>query len=527
MHPGLQKLLAIMQDFEPTYVGKVGELFPELAKTRKGVDLSDIPIHTRKGIASYMFTDQHPAGPKIELANQVLPPYHPLQVGSPSIDEYNLRVLIHELTHAARSRSRRSMYDPITHKAREALQSGHVTFQEASELYYRAPTERSANKAGVNVAKRLLAGKNPAWAIPITAAGASLASAGKSYAENLSSTLGIPNLHKSTPYPQLMALALSGDPGARYAVSQLVKQAVSGTIRGVGTAVTHPFEVGEAIMHKATSDPAGFAGVLTGMALPLGPKAQLRYGQKALSAAERRMDARVLRERARVHAELEGKTFRQQFQEEGARLTRELRKLGINPVGRTYTDNFLTDERLAEMGLPPERTVAYRAARDAHSKNLASVYPPEYPATAQSGESMGDWAVNAPDNTLQAVYKMNPNPTIEKELARRGLKPDISDQLHLLEEGPGGPMHSSGVIAAGQSPAGAPILGSESPDIWTREERGAEMLKGVPIPPPNAQQYARQNLVNFLNTHRPDDPLGTKVGQFIKTTKGWTFLGGE
>ena len=144
------------------------------------------------------------------------------------------------------------------------------------------------------------------------------------------------------------------------------------------------------------TNPAGAAGMALGMAVPLGPgefSEAMKFGGKALSNAERRMSSRATAAQARLHMHLEGKTG-------------PLEPLMVAPT-----------------------------------------------------ESATDILINMPSASLQAAYKHwrgvpQYSAMIAHELGRRGLKPDIADELQILHEGTVGP----------------------PPSIFTREERGMEML---------------------------------------------------
>lgn len=148
-------------------------------------------------------------------------------------------------------------------------------------------------------------------------------------------------------------------------------------MQSTGEALSRPIETAQSLGSAARANPAGAAGVAMGMALPFGKRPDLKFGGKALRRAERRVDQRILRERARVHADLEGPT--------GA-----LPDIPTDIAGETVAD------WMAGMG-------------NARIVKMRDLVPTD----------------------LRAAF--------DKELARRNLKRDISADLQVLHEGqPGG-----------------------------------------------------------------------------------------
>jgi len=331
---------------------------------------------------------------------------------------------------------------------------------------------------------------------------------------------------------QLGGLALSGDPGARSAVASYAKRTVQGIGQGLGYAATHPFEVGESLMNQIRSNPAESAGMAMGMLVPFGKKPfgkypaaeklaardpyALEYGQYIMHRAERRIDDRIRAERARMEAWQRG-------------------QLG-EPVGKPGSPDIQTNAqkaywaRVEQLRESAARTPSGSPEWDAYRDALQTPMPTtELDLGATVGgsqltgpiESFGDEIAqlqSVPDATLQQIYKNalhlwksagelgNPyQKGFLQEFARRGIKPDISDELHILEEGtPGTPGN-----------------------VWTREERGGDMLKGLEFPNPKPGHSIRMEVVNHLNRNFPNEPVGTRRGQYVKTTKGWTHMGPE
>ena len=276
------------------------------------------------------------------------------------------------------------------------------------------------------------------------------------------------------------------------------QQMAEGPAPLVETARTLPAAARRNLAFTGGAVGGALAGALLSKRVPVlaalsGEGEALRFGGKALSAAERRMAQRVARERARVHAELEGKT---------------------GPL-------------------------------------------PEMPTAPSAGDDV-DWALTAPTPLLQSVRRGYAGAgreqrfvkIIDAELERRGVKPDISGELHVLEEGPVAP---PGVNPATQNfyfqhkryldeAAGArdefagqfharEMAELEHPEMFiTREERGGELLQKAGLPertPSPAQQIGQ-----MLTLHEPyrNLPVGTitmaEGERFVRGPKGWTRIGG-
>lgn len=214
------------------------------------------------------------------------------------------------------------------------------------------------------------------------------------------------------------------------------------------------------------TNPAGAAGMALGMAVPLGPgefSEAMKFGGKALSNAERRMSSRAAAAQARLHMHLEGKTG-------------PLEPLMVAPT-----------------------------------------------------ESATDILINMPSASLQAAYKHwrgvpQYSAMIAHELGRRGLKPDIADELQILHEGPVGPINE--LPGTRQNVSGGYIW-TKAPSIFTREERGTEMLGKVPLPPARPSEQIKRLVGEHLERNFPNEPLGTRRGPWVKTTRGWTFFPGD
>jgi len=273
----------------------------------------------------------------------------------------------------------------------------------------------------------------------------------------------------------------------------------------------HPVETGRELLAAARADPARAVGFGTGMAasmIPLNrlrivPPAyttigkveraqrayQLKFGGRALTDAERRVERRVAKERARVHAELEGPATRGLDVPEG----------GISQI------DLIRD-------MPDRSLIA--------AQKFSRVQP-----------------------GYEQHTKM-----LEAEMGRRGLKPDISEEISMMEEGPRAPL-TEGPMAR-RPPTGREQVYGEfqtdvpperigrseklpMPPVFTREERGAEMLKGVPLrqETSSAQQIAQilhsGEQVSGIPSPRPQ-PVGTQLAfmgrRWVLTKRGWTSL---
>jgi len=311
----------------------------------------------------------------------------------------------------------------------------------------------------------------------------------KKSAEGFRLGAGIPSPQEAATGAQLFGLALTGDPGARHAMSQMAKQ----TAQGLGTMATHPLQTGTALLSNLQSTPPPeTGGFLAGIMAPFGkypaieklskaardPKA-MRYGQYIMHRAERRMDARVAAERTRA--------------------TQEARKLagGSPMVEGSIHETMAGREHLVDFGGGDLRLIESFGDEIIRLRGLPNeTLLQSYKSAMLGWKAAGD----LPNDYQRAMLR---------EMSRRGIKLDISDELHILHEGKP-PVNDGGIT---------PPL-----NIWTREERGGKMLRNVDFTPPTTQQHARQNVANFLNTNRPNDPVGTKIGKFIKLTKGWTYL---
>lgn len=241
------------------------------------------------------------------------------------------------------------------------------------------------------------------------------------FAKGVATGAGIPTSLEEARKGAATALGFAfGVPAAHDVVAQGMQQ--------TGEALTHPLETGRALTEAAQRNPAAAAGVLTGMAMPLpfpkgpfnrlGPFSKLeseiraaretgnagelarlmaeadklKFGERALKGAERRMGARVSAERARVHRELEGPTTQELVRSTAQKMQRELRKLGYEPNRGSYTDDFLTDEMLQQRGIDPEKAGLYRQLRDEQIKNLGQPGMPGTLPVAPGTESAGDYA---------------------------------------------------------------------------------------------------------------------------------------
>ena len=312
--------------------------------------------------------------------------------------------------------------------------------------------------------------------------------------------------------------------------------------------------MGQQIKESIKTDPAGSAGLALGMAAPwLSGKlrAAKLYGRKALHQAERRMDARVAAERARM-AEWaatqggEGAITRGPLQGIETPRTVEL----LNQIDELVKNRPVTSKSGLLTPIEREQLTAHRAKLDAlwsevaRSRNIQVDFGLAGHAPI---ESFGDEIVQLrklPDKSLQAAYKQvkaDPNfigsdydKAMLYEFTRRKLKPDISSEISLLHEGPAGRI--------------------KPPPIWTREERGGEMLtkalspadrnmgrfenrealqqmaaelgSGVPFRRPGADL---REALGVVNVPRAIPPRGGVVayrgGRFMNTPKGWTYIG--
>lgn len=277
------------------------------------------------------------------------------------------------------------------------------------------------------------------------------------------------------------------------------------TIRGIGTAISE--------------NPVGAAGFTMGAMVPWGRKipgvgkAELKFGGAALAKAKRRIGGRVAAERARVHAGLEGLTLHEQIQTTTKRMQRELRKLGVEPVHKGYTVDYLTDASLQSRGILPEKSATYRAIREEQDKLLQEPGMPGSVPVREGAESQGDWIAGMDNRTLLQVdaSRSGTDPVFMKEIARRGLKRDISTELQVLHEG---------------KPGGLP-----KSMFRTREEMGGEIL-GRQMPSTSfgftskAQQTAR-----VLSMVGPLPAFGKVAafegGRWVNTKRGWTKLEGK
>jgi hypothetical protein len=265
----------------------------------------------------------------------------------------------------------------------------------------------------------------------------------QSFAKGLAVGAGVPT---SVDQAKQLATTLLGTMFGVPEVYSQVGQGLGSTVEAVG----HPIETGKVLASAARQNPAGAAGVALGMALPLPD--ELAFGGKALSSAERRMTSRVMAERARVHAGLEGKTG-------------PLPEIKVGP------------EPHAELVRTSPTAVLLR------SHKLLKATEPEYAAE------------------------------LAQELARRGVKTDISDELHVLHEG---------------RPVGIP-------EPFTAEERGGKMIAragikktdiyGVPLGPSWAQK-ASTELSHVMPYKQPGQTLAYGGGRWLNTKRGWTRVEG-
>lgn len=285
---------------------------------------------------------------------------------------------------------------------------------------------------------------------------------------------------------------ISGVLGTMFGIPETysaVGKGVGQTLEGVGQAAAHPSQTLAGLMNATRENPMGAAGFSMGMAAggidPTDLPKALTFGKKALTNAERRMSARVAAERARVHASLEGPTTSMKvgdtwiFPEGNAK--------GAIPVGRESQIEHL-------IGLPDK--------------------------TLQRARSYTVQNLNDPEHLAK----------LDKELARRGLKPDISDELQLLHEGPVGTINElPGTRSAQALKPGGDYTWEKAPPIFTREERGKEMLENLNLS--TSSSRTRQLQAEVLKKYGPQVPPGitTAFGgkRWLNTKKGWTYAGGK
>jgi hypothetical protein len=288
----------------------------------------------------------------------------------------------------------------------------------------------------------------------------------------------------------------------------------------------------KAIPAAAKQDPWKTGGYLAGMAMGgIGPEDVPKLGKIVPKAGKRQMspNERVLRERARIHRELEGK-----------KTPMRIGDTWIFPEGTTKGAIPITSgaesfgDELAQLRSLPDATLL-RAHKEARS-------------AAVSG---GAGTFNLGSGFVGSSY----DKAFLREITRRGLRPDLSDELHLLHEGAAGPMFAETRTAelgnkirgykAGFSPealasqreaaeALKQYVGEQhlDPNMFiTREERGAKMLQksgveadlGYGLP---ARAESMEGIPGLKGV--PSGRTAMYAGdRWLKTSRGWTRVGGR
>jgi hypothetical protein len=469
MHPAIERLRRLASDYHagmiprvtPIYLGKVGDIFPELAKTRKGIDLSDVHVHLDP---TDHISYQDPTSNSIVIGTAPSPPElkSPLIADNPTTDEHIARKVIHELAHAARDKSGRDM-NMIDRIVIDRLANKGIPQESLNKLYYNLKSEQTANEAGINLSKKLLkGGGQPIWSMIPPIGGHMLSKAAEG--------AGIPSAQDTAPIAQLLGLALSGDPGARNALSRIAAQSAKGGASQVGNMVRTLFdpsrfaEAGINALQQFQADPAGSAAYGVGMAgAMMNPEElanALKFGGKALKGAERRIAGRETGVQRRMVEGYEGQATKQPID-----------------LGRSAPD------------------------------------------WAESAGDYAAWASKQPDNVLAMHAQYLTDDPVRSKIAqeilhKRGWRGDISDVEHNAQENIGVDL--------------SPYKNAAPTSIWTREDAGGRMLAkaGVSPGPSGLNPAIGQMLNKHFSKLPPGTPIAYNHDRWVQTTKGFTRMEG-